>query len=157
MLRGGHEDEQRYKNRDYQHRGIAAGGDCGEEAFPIKWASVDWGLINQGRKTFCPDSMRRTLDRQKLHRLGLKWEEGSKSRKEKRKGQSGVWYNGIEFDIFYIYFDIVQWKDVKHSSLIWHIPFDHLETFLLIILQLFCLNINNVLCNHRETFLFIPF
>ena len=88
------------------------------------------GLINQGRKTFCPDSMRRTLERQKLHKLGLKWEEGSKSRKEKRKGQSGVWYNGIEFDIFYIYFDIVQWKVVKHSLLIWYIPFDHLETFL---------------------------
>ena len=124
-----------------------------EESQPGEIVDHCWlGFDKSRQKDFLPWLYE--ADTGHRHRLGLKWEEGSRSKKEKRKGQSGVWYNGIEFDIFYIYFDIVQWKDVKHSSLIWHIPFDHLETFLLIILQLFCLNIKNVLCNHWETFLF---
>ena len=52
MMRGGHEDEQRYKNRDYQHRGIAAGGEIVERRHSPLSEPLLIGLINQGRKTF---------------------------------------------------------------------------------------------------------
>ena len=88
MLRGGHEDEQRYKNRDYQHRGIAAGGDCGPLLI---------GLINQGKKTFCLDSMRRTLDID----IDLASNERRGREVKRRRGKVKVEFDIMELNLMY--------------------------------------------------------
>ena len=71
------------------------------------------GLINQGRKTFCPDSMRRTLDID----IDLASNERRGREVERRRGKVKVEFDIMELNLIYFIYILILCNERMSSTL----------------------------------------